>query len=194
MRPIASTWVASMQNIDAPDSASELMCVKCQSLASPFTAEYWHIGATMMRFRSFSSRSFIGENRALMWGMSGNGRKGRAAVTFKDALVGLPAAGVAFHVVPAKAGTGVRRDDDSICPRESLHQPKLQQERALEHREIIVGDHGQHRVALGRDVGVDALHVVDLVAHIGLEDRGAVDHRAGPKRKERDAADADADP
>jgi len=46
----ASTWVASMQNIAAPDSASVLTWVKCQSLASPFTAEYWHIGATMMRF------------------------------------------------------------------------------------------------------------------------------------------------
>ena len=49
MRPIASTAVASMQNIAAPDSASMLMWVKCQSLASPFSAEYWHIGATMMR-------------------------------------------------------------------------------------------------------------------------------------------------
>ncbi len=52
MRPIASTWVASMQNIAAPDSASVLICVKCQSLASPFSAEYWHIGATMMRLGS----------------------------------------------------------------------------------------------------------------------------------------------
>src|ERR1700682_879933 len=66
MRPIASTCVASMQNIDAPDSASELMCVKCQSLASPSIAEYWHIGATMMRLGSARPRSFIGENRALM--------------------------------------------------------------------------------------------------------------------------------
>src|ERR1700694_3269088 len=66
MRPIASTCVASMQNIDAPDSASELMCVKCQSLASPSIAEYWHIGATMMRLGSARPRSFIGGNRALM--------------------------------------------------------------------------------------------------------------------------------
>ena len=57
MRPIASTWVASMQNIAAPDSASELMCVKCQSLASPSTAEYWHIGATMTRLGSARPRS-----------------------------------------------------------------------------------------------------------------------------------------
>ena len=52
MRPIAFTAVASMQNIAAPDSASVLIWVKCQSLASPFSAEYWHIGATMMRLAS----------------------------------------------------------------------------------------------------------------------------------------------
>src|SRR5882757_1044675 len=66
MRPIASTWVASMQNIAAPESASVLIWVKCQSLASPFSAEYWHIGATMMRFGRLKPRSWIGENRLLM--------------------------------------------------------------------------------------------------------------------------------
>src|SRR6188508_2760316 len=57
-----------MQNIPAPDSASELICVKCQSLASPSTDEYWHIGATMMRLESVRPRSLIGENRSLMRG------------------------------------------------------------------------------------------------------------------------------
>src|SRR5580692_7641895 len=66
MRPMASTWVASMQNIAAPDSAIVFMWVKCQSLASPFSAEYWHIGDTMMRLGSVRSRKLIGENRALM--------------------------------------------------------------------------------------------------------------------------------
>ena len=66
MRPIGSTPVASMQNIEAPDSASELMWVKCQSFAAPSSAEYWHIGATMMRFASFRPRSSIGENSRLM--------------------------------------------------------------------------------------------------------------------------------
>src|SRR5712675_3402458 len=78
MRPIASTPVASMQNIAAPDSASVLICVKCQSLASPFTEEYWHIGATMMRLESSRPRSFIGENRALM----GDFRAGGGNVVF----------------------------------------------------------------------------------------------------------------
>src|SRR5579859_4443946 len=66
MRPMASTWVASMQNIAAPDNESVLMWVKCQSFALPFSAEYWHIGATMMRLGSASSRRRIGENRELM--------------------------------------------------------------------------------------------------------------------------------
>src|SRR3954447_7299828 len=57
----------------------------------------------------------------------------------------------------------------------SLDQRELQQQRALDHRKIIVGDHGQHGVAFGRDMGVDAFHVVDLVAEIGFEDRWAVD-------------------
>src|SRR5438105_12862459 len=66
MRPLASTAVASMQNAPAPDSASELMWVKCQSLASPSWEEYWHIGATMMRLGSVRPRSWIGVNKALM--------------------------------------------------------------------------------------------------------------------------------
>ncbi len=66
MRPVASTWVASMQNIAAPDSASELMWVKCQSVAEPSSAEYWHIGETMMRLDRVRPRSVIGEKRVLM--------------------------------------------------------------------------------------------------------------------------------
>src|SRR6266851_8593655 len=68
MRPVASTAVASMQKIAAPDKASELIWVKCQSVAEPSTAEYWHIGATMMRLGNFSSRNRIGENRTLIRG------------------------------------------------------------------------------------------------------------------------------
>src|SRR3954470_9988135 len=75
MRPIASTAVASMQNIAAPDSASELMWVKCQSLASPSREEYWHIGATMMRLASVKPRKVIGENKALMMGFPVDSRQ-----------------------------------------------------------------------------------------------------------------------
>src|SRR5471030_326261 len=87
MRPVASTWVASMQNIAAPDSASVLIWVKCQSLASPLTAEYWHIGATMMRLGSLRPRSVIGENRTLML-VSENGKRiSRPCVAGRGALL-----------------------------------------------------------------------------------------------------------
>src|SRR5689334_16509305 len=66
MRPIASTWVASMQNIAAPDSARLLMWVKCQSVAEPSSAEYWHIGDTMMRLASLRPRKAIGVKSVLM--------------------------------------------------------------------------------------------------------------------------------
>src|SRR5450432_2023130 len=100
MRPIASTAVASMQNIAAPDSASMLICVKCQSLASPFSAEYWHIGATMMRLGSVRPRSWIGENRTLMGGFF---RIGGSVALLSNGMVRfaqLPQMGV----FPAKAG------------------------------------------------------------------------------------------
>jgi hypothetical protein len=38
----------------------------CHAVASPRTAEYWHIGETTMRFGSVTPRSVKGENRALM--------------------------------------------------------------------------------------------------------------------------------
>ncbi|MGB6937449.1 MAG: hypothetical protein WBE14_12310 [Xanthobacteraceae bacterium] len=37
----------------------------CHSLATPSSDEYWHIGATTMRFGKVRSASFIGENKAL---------------------------------------------------------------------------------------------------------------------------------
>src|SRR3984957_10399852 len=81
----------------------------------------------------------------------------------------------------------------SLSPGRQLHHRELQQQRALEHREIVVGNHGQEGGALGGDMGVDALHVVDLVAQIGIEDRGSVDQRARRDRWQRNAANADAD-
>src|SRR5258707_8052025 len=105
MRPVASTCVASMQNIAAPDSARLLMWVKCQSLASPFSAEYWHIGATMMRLRRFSSRSLIGENRALMRGIFRVAREGGPAGHLKTHWWDYQHPGSTPIVVPAKAGT-----------------------------------------------------------------------------------------
>ncbi len=51
MRPRRSTAVASIVTMPAPDIASVIQCCMCQSVAEPSAAEYWHIGATAMRFR-----------------------------------------------------------------------------------------------------------------------------------------------
>jgi len=52
MRPIGSTSVISKHRSAAPELASIPRCAKCQSVIEPSTAEYWHIGDTMMRFSS----------------------------------------------------------------------------------------------------------------------------------------------
>ena len=38
----------------------------CQSVASPRSAEYWHIGEITIRFGSVTPRSVNGENNAVM--------------------------------------------------------------------------------------------------------------------------------
>src|ERR1700683_2964879 len=74
MRPRRSTWVASITSIPAPEFASMPRWVRCQSVATPSAALYWHIGATTMRFGSSRSASRMGENRALV--MAAHGRWG----------------------------------------------------------------------------------------------------------------------
>src|SRR5271170_1034433 len=65
IRPSRSTWVASRTTRPAPEFASMPRWVMCHSLATPSSAEYWHIGATTMRFGKVRSASFIGENKTL---------------------------------------------------------------------------------------------------------------------------------
>src|ERR1700691_4631691 len=65
MRPCRSTWVASTTKSPAPEFESPPRCVMCQSLPTPSSALYWHIGDTTMRFESVRSASFMGENKAL---------------------------------------------------------------------------------------------------------------------------------
>ncbi len=63
IRPSAVTAVASMQNMPAPDCSSWPQCTRCQSVACPSAAEYWHIGDTTIRLRSVTPRSASGSNR-----------------------------------------------------------------------------------------------------------------------------------
>src|SRR5580693_7183914 len=68
MRPSAETALASVKIRAAPPTAREPRWTRCQSLAKPSVLEYWHIGETTMRLRSFRSRiwsgskTFIGES------------------------------------------------------------------------------------------------------------------------------------
>ena len=52
MRPSGSTAVASMVNSAAPLLSRLPQCIRCQSVASPFCAAYWHMGATTIRLGS----------------------------------------------------------------------------------------------------------------------------------------------
>ena len=75
-----------------------------------------------------------------------------------------------------------------LCSR--LRQRELQQQRALQEREIVVGDQREHGVAAGAAVNAQAFHIVDLISEIGLEQDRAVDQRVRLDVAERDAPDA----
>ena len=49
MRPARSTAVASSTTMPARLIANCIRCWRCQSLALPSLAEYWHMGATAIR-------------------------------------------------------------------------------------------------------------------------------------------------
>src|SRR5665213_621590 len=91
MRPERSTWVASTITNAAPELASMPRCTRCQSLAQPSSAEYWHIGDTTRRLASSRPASFRGEKRTLL--MRGllwmeQGRGGRSALLLNRVEVG----------------------------------------------------------------------------------------------------------
>src|SRR5215471_17259002 len=64
MRPCRSTWVASTITRPAPEFASMPRWARCQSLATPSSALYWHIGEMTTRLSSARSARRYGENRA----------------------------------------------------------------------------------------------------------------------------------
>src|SRR5262245_19561774 len=66
MRPSGVTAVASTVSNAAPESARLPRCIRCQSVMHPSTAEYWHIGAMMIRSTSSSSPTRSGLNRVLI--------------------------------------------------------------------------------------------------------------------------------
>src|SRR5712664_4634585 len=64
MRPLASTAAASANTSPTPPIANLARWAKCQSLASPSVAEYWHIGEMTTRFLRVTPRSDIGVNKS----------------------------------------------------------------------------------------------------------------------------------
>src|SRR5262245_41602881 len=61
MRPARSTPVASTTIMPARVRASCIRCWRCQSVALPSAAEYWHMGDTTMRLGSVTGPSASGE-------------------------------------------------------------------------------------------------------------------------------------
>src|SRR5689334_18089806 len=69
MRPCLSTWVASTITNAAPECAIMPRCMRCQSLAQPSSAEYWHMGETTMRLASSRPAKRMGMNKVLDMGL-----------------------------------------------------------------------------------------------------------------------------
>ena len=66
IRPSGETAVASTISIAAPDSARWPRWIRCQSVAEPSSALYWHIGAMRMRLASRSSPIWKGSKSRLI--------------------------------------------------------------------------------------------------------------------------------
>ena len=67
-QPFRATLVDSIITKPAPPAAYLPAFIRCQSVAKPFSAAYWCIGATTMRFLSVTERSSIGV-KSRGWGM-----------------------------------------------------------------------------------------------------------------------------
>src|ERR1700712_4457930 len=63
-RPSRVTAVASTTTSAAPPTARLPRWTRCQSLAIPSSALYWHIGETAMRLRNVTPRRVNGGRRA----------------------------------------------------------------------------------------------------------------------------------
>src|SRR5882757_5992107 len=91
MRPCRSTSVISATTRPAPELASMPRWVRCQSVATPSLALYWHMGDTTMRLASVRSASRIGEKSALMLGDCPVILFGDDAVLRRRAIIGIAA-------------------------------------------------------------------------------------------------------
>ena len=74
---------------------------------------------------------------------------------------------------------------------EAADQPEFQHEIALEDRVIVVGDDDDADVAVGHLHHIQTFHVVDLVAHVGIDQDFAVHHSNLAKSVATNAGAAD---
>src|SRR5690348_7692417 len=114
--------------------------MKCQSVAQPSIAEYWHIGDTTMRFGSLSSRRRSGSNRpgrrsaACAGSVSGNGgfAQARGLAQHLDLVgrfpreLGLVAAEVAVRGgLPVYRPQQVEHPDNAFWPKVEVRVDEL---------------------------------------------------------------------
>src|SRR5436190_11312004 len=139
MRPSAVTAVASIVNRPAPDISSWPQWTRCQSVAQPSTAEYWHIGDTTTRLGSVSSRNRSGSNRLVRaavraGSVGGNGgfANARGFAQRFDLVGGFPGE---FRLVAAEMTVGrrlpidrtqqVEHPDDAFRPQIEMREHEL---------------------------------------------------------------------
>src|ERR1700727_2822167 len=117
MRPSGEMAQASVNTKAAPPTAREPRWTRCQSLAKPSVLEYWHIGETTMRLRSFTSRICNSSNRFI----------GNPLFEFPRLRIGAVASGsivAAMRFQVLMIGDGFEEADDVLACRgiEAVHQ------------------------------------------------------------------------
>ena len=90
MRPRRSTCVASTMTRPAPELASMPRWARCQSVAVPSSALYWHIGDTTMRLVNSTLPSLMGVKRADMRFLAGAATDGPAIIKTRCSAVFKP--------------------------------------------------------------------------------------------------------
>src|ERR1700678_1070553 len=116
MRPSGETAQAAVNTTEAPPTAREPRCTRCQSLAKPSVLEYWHMGETTIRLRSFMSRICNSSNRFIGTPL---GITVMRRLSSRPELIG---AAMRFHVLAIGDGND-QADDVLACFRiESVHE------------------------------------------------------------------------
>ena len=120
MRPIASTCGRlDAEHRTRPTAPAMLMWVKCQSVATPSTAEYWHIGDTTMRLCKRQAAQLDRGKQGAHAGSSGGRKSDR--MKFRSPRLCQPAGGspprgamhCARHMISGRSAAAVSRTTSS---------------------------------------------------------------------------------